>query len=334
MSEHLICRCPFCRVKLKLGNLQLEGKRIKCPKCAEPFVVAAITETSIDQDAPTTVAKSQPVASAASRARPKAPSKPAPTEDDWLNDLGDVEDSPGQLPPIVKKKKKQKTASTDTGNRKRSKESRELPLIVHYLMMAGTGLIGGLIGAAIWAGLIYYTNLEIGYVAVLVGFLSGVGVRFGASQWDYGWGPGLAAVAVAIMGLIVGKVVGFQLVIQRELGNQQAADVQGLHENIFIAGLAEGIKAATPNAAGAPNLNADDDTFDPEKLPQQYPPEIWNEAKAQWAAVPDAQKQEMQKEGIKLIKPNLSLLFGPFDLLWSFLAIGAAFRAATGGQDD
>lgn len=264
---------------------------------------------------------------------PKAPPKPAPTEDDWLNDLGDVEDSPGQLPPIVKKKK-QKTASTDTGNRKRSKESRELPLIVHYLMMAGTGLIGGLIGAAIWAGLIYYTNLEIGYVAVLVGFLSGVGKVLrpqasGTTDGDPDW-----LVAVAIMGLIVGKVVGFQLVIQRELGNQQAADVQGLHENIFIAGLAEGIKAATPNAAGAPNLNADDDTFDPEKLPQQYPPEIWNEAKAQWAAVPEAQKQEMQKEGIKLVKPNLSLLFGPYDLLWSFLAIGAAFRAATGGQDD
>lgn len=333
MPEHIICRCPFCMVKLKLGNVQLEGKRIKCPKCAEPFVVAAITETSVDQDSPTAVSKSQPVAPATPRPPKKAPPKPAPSDDDWLNDLGDVEDSPGQLPPIVKKKKK-KTASGDTDQRKPSEEGRELPLIVHYLMMMGTGLIGGLIGAAIWAGLIYFTGFEIGYVAVFVGFLSGVGVRFGASRWDYSWGPGLAAVVVAIMALIVGKVAGVQLVIQRELGKLQAVDMPGIHENIFIAGLAEKIKESKPEAAGIPNLGADDEVFDPEKLPQQYPPEIWNEAKAQWDAVPADKKQQVLNEGRELIKPDLSLLFGPFDILWSFLAIGAAFRAATGGQED
>lgn len=341
MPEHIICRCPFCRVKLKLGNLQLEGKRIKCPKCAEPFVVAAITETSIDQDTPTTVSKSGSVPSASSGAQKKAAPQPTSSDEDWLSDLGDIEDSPGQLPPIVRKKKKPK-ASADTAERKRSEEGSELPLVVHYLMMAGTGLIGGLIGAAIWAGLIYYTGFEIGYVAVLVGFLSGVGVRFGASRWDYGLGPGLAAVAVAIMALIVGKVAGYQLVIQRQLGNIQAVDIPVMHENFFIAALAEQAKAAAPNALAAdePNLNAeaDNEEFDPEKLPQQYPPEIWNQAKARWDALADEEKKKLQGEGNEqiqeMVKPQLSLIFGPFDILWSFLAIGAAFRAATGGQED
>ena len=343
MPEHIICRCPFCRVKLKLGNLQLEGKRIKCPKCAEPFVVAAITETSIDQDAPTTVSKSRSVASVPSRIQKKAPPQPASSDEDWLNDLNDIEDSPGQQPLIVRKKKKPK-ASADPVERKRSEEGCELPLIVHYLMMAGTGLISGLIGAAIWAGLIYSTGFEIGYVAVLVGFLSGIGVRFGASQWDYGLGPGLAAVAVAIMALIAGKVAGYQLIIQRELGNMQVADTPVMHENFFIAALAEQVKAAAPNAlaAGEPNLNGNAETdpeeFDPEKLPLQYPPEIWNQAKARWDALTDEEKKTLQDEGNEqiqeLAKPQLSLIFGPFDILWSVLAIGAAFRAATGGQEE
>ncbi|RLS34242.1 MAG: hypothetical protein DWH81_15720 [Planctomycetota bacterium] len=341
MSEHIICRCPFCSVKLKLGNPQLEGKKIKCPKCSEPFVVAAISETSFDQDSPTTVSKSKPVASVPSRVEKKPASRPVPADDDWLNDLGDIEDSPGKLPPIVRKKKR-KQAPEEIGERKRSKEGRELPLVVHYLMMAGTGLIGGLIGAAIWAGLIYYTGFEIGYVAVFVGFLSGVGVRFGANQWDYGLGPGLAAVAVAILALIAGKIAGVQLILHRELGNLQAQNRPAIHENIFIAALAEEVKAAQPNAeaAGTPNTPAqvDEEVFEPEKLPQQYPPEIWNQAKARWDEVPDAKKKEILDEGAEqfqeLAKPNLSLLFGPFDILWFFLAIGAAFRAATVGQED
>lgn len=343
MSEHIICRCPFCRVKLKLGNPQLDGKKIKCPKCSEPFVVISITETSSDQDCPTAVTNSKPKASVPARVEKKPVSKPDPADDDWLSDLNDVKDSSGAQPPIIRKKKK-KEAPNEIKVRKRSEEGRDIPLVVHYLMMAGTGLIGGLIGAAIWAGLIYSTGYEIGYVAVFVGFLSGMGVRFGANQWDYGWGPGLAAVAVAIMALIAGKVAGYELLIQKELKNLQAMDMPAMHENLFIAGFADELQAAKPDAPAAvdPDMEADefedDEEFDPEKIPQQYPPEVWGQAKAKWAALPDEEKKQRQDVSAELIeelaRPNLSFFFTPYDILWFFFAIGAAFRTATGGQED
>jgi hypothetical protein len=342
MLEHIICRCPFCSVKLKLGNPQLEGKKIKCPKCTEPFIVVAISDTSLSQDSPTTESKPKPKATVPPRVEKKAVSQPVAADDDWLNDLGDAEDSSGKLPPIVRKKKK--TPPEKIHERKRSEQGREIPLVLHYFMMAGTGLIGGLIGAAIWAALIYFTGYEIGYVAVFVGFLSGLGVRFGASQWDYGLGPGLAAVAVAIMALIVGKVAGYHLIIQREFGNIQEIVNAVSHENFQIAAFADEIKAAMPNAppAGEPNadqLNSDDlDDVHPEALPQQYPKEIWEQARAKWDALSDEEKKQRLNLGeevlAELAKPNLSIIFGPFDLLWFFLAIGAAYRGATGDHDD
>jgi hypothetical protein len=261
-----------------------------------------------------------------------------------MDDLDGLENSPGKQPPIVGRKKKKK-AEEGIQERKRSEEGREIPLVVHYLMMAGTGLIGGLIGAAIWAGLIYYTGYEIGYVAVFVGFLSGVGVRFGASQWDYGLGPGLAAVVVAIMALVVGKIAGYHLIIQREFGNLNDLDIPAIHENFHIAAFADEIKAGKENAPAADDLQADQTGLDddgegvePENLPQQYPKEVWDQAKAKWDALPEEEKKKRQNFGAELIeelaKPRLSLIFGPFDSVWFFLAIGAAYRSATGDQED
>jgi predicted Zn finger-like uncharacterized protein len=41
MTEPLSTVCDHCGAKLKLKNLDLEGKKIKCPKCGEAFVAAA-----------------------------------------------------------------------------------------------------------------------------------------------------------------------------------------------------------------------------------------------------------------------------------------------------
>lgn len=51
-----------------------------------------------------------------------------------------------------------------------------------YLTAAIGGLLGALVGAAIWAAIVVLSNYEVGYVAVLVGFLTGVGVKLGARR--------------------------------------------------------------------------------------------------------------------------------------------------------
>lgn len=52
----------------------------------------------------------------------------------------------------------------------------------NFVVAVAGGLAGALVGAAVWAGVAIATGLEVGYVAVLVGFLTGLGVKFGAGK--------------------------------------------------------------------------------------------------------------------------------------------------------
>ncbi len=66
------------------------------------------------------------------------------------------------------------------------------------------GLIGAAVGAAVWAAIVVFTNFEVGYVAVLVGFLAGMGVKFGAGK-ARGKQLQMLAAGCAVFGLVVAK---------------------------------------------------------------------------------------------------------------------------------
>lgn len=66
------------------------------------------------------------------------------------------------------------------------------------------GGVGAFASAALWAAIAIATEYEIGYVAVLLGFLSGLGVKLGARTAR---GPKLQAIASvwAVVGLVAAK---------------------------------------------------------------------------------------------------------------------------------
>lgn len=66
------------------------------------------------------------------------------------------------------------------------------------------GAAGALVGAIIWAVIVVATNYEIGYVAVLVGYLSGQGVKLGAGK-GRGQSLQMAAAGMAVFGLVIAK---------------------------------------------------------------------------------------------------------------------------------
>jgi hypothetical protein len=70
------------------------------------------------------------------------------------------------------------------------------------------GALGALVGAGVWAAVLIATDVEIGYLAVLVGFLAGYGVKYGARG---GTGRQLQQVAVActFFGLVATKYFVF-----------------------------------------------------------------------------------------------------------------------------
>jgi len=94
-----------------------------------------------------------------------------------------------------------------------------------------SGALGALAGGGIWAGIAIVTDLEVGYVAVLVGFLAGMGVRWGAGGQR---GPGLQLLAatLAVIGMLAAKyfIVAYVMV---QIGHNEGLDIGMFHEVIW-----------------------------------------------------------------------------------------------------
>ncbi|MDQ3366138.1 MAG: hypothetical protein M3680_11995 [Myxococcota bacterium] len=82
--------------------------------------------------------------------------------------------------------------------------AEQRPAAKHYPLAFAGGLAGAIVGAAVWAGIAVVTDFEVGYVAILVGFLAGLGVRI-AARTKRSLGMQLMASALAIVGLLVAK---------------------------------------------------------------------------------------------------------------------------------
>ncbi len=78
---------------------------------------------------------------------------------------------------------------------------------VFPLATAG-GLVGALIGAAVWTGIVIATDYQVGFVAVLVGYLAGTGVKLGAGK-HRGKPLQVLAAALSFFGLLVAKYATF-----------------------------------------------------------------------------------------------------------------------------
>ncbi|MEP0806184.1 MAG: hypothetical protein HRF47_11880 [Chloroflexota bacterium] len=82
------------------------------------------------------------------------------------------------------------------------------------------GLIGGgfamLVSAIVWGAVTYFTEYQIGWMAIGVGFLVGIAVRF------FGKGRsalfGIVSAALALLGCVLGNLLFYSGVIAREAG--------------------------------------------------------------------------------------------------------------------
>lgn len=326
MSE-LQAKCPHCQVRMKLKDPALAGKKVRCPKCREPFTVPAPASSA-----------ARPLKAAAanedidflvpdkSSSKSAAAGSPA-GDDDWLSALDALPaeaDAPlAAGPPPVAGKRKRKQSG---GTRKRGLRDAdgELPIWVHTLLMIGTGLVAGIFTTAIWAGIIYRTGFSSHYFALIVGTAVGLGVRLGASKWDYGWGPAITASIIAFVSIMGGKIIGVNILMAETRAEERAYLEQTVklmeHENYLICLEADQVWMEQYEAAAAQNgdaagdaLLADagwdvvplDDEADwgsdpggvsgPEDLPDAYPPKIWAEGKKRWAALAPEEQAERRK---------------------------------------
>ena len=82
------------------------------------------------------------------------------------------------------------------------------------------GLIGGavamLVGALVWGAISYFTQYQIGWMAIGVGFLVGLAIRF------FGRGKtvtfGISGAVLALIGCLLGNLIFYSGIIAREEG--------------------------------------------------------------------------------------------------------------------
>lgn len=208
------------------------------------------------------------------------------------------------------------------------------------LVWAACGCIGGAVGAAVWAGVSYYGRIEFGWIAVLVGFLAGVGTRAGAGNYA-GLLSGVVAVVVALASIAAGKYAAVSLYVKdiaseidRQFVMDDAAALDHLADDIALAWEQEGRKLTWPDGMDYESATEITD----------YPRPVQDEVRKQWGAMDpqtrqafkDAEEAEfeaaMQSISRMAADEGFMASFSPFDLLWAVIGAAAAFGAGSGGS--
>jgi hypothetical protein len=207
-------------------------------------------------------------------------------------------------------------------------------------------LIGGAIGAAIWAAIAYFTGYEVGYVAVGVGFLAGFGMGFGARD-DTGTHTGVVAVVIALGAILVGKYGAVHLAIEKAAEEVQKSGIVSTaatmdDAQIYVAHLLVEEYQAAGKPINWPNGAA------PEKFTSyaDFPKDVWADMEARWLTLTSTQQEGYRVAAEQRFKAKFETIKGTieqegflasfsfFDILWAFLAIGAAYKLGAGIGDD
>ncbi|HLO16473.1 MAG TPA: hypothetical protein VK206_16695 [Anaerolineales bacterium] len=82
------------------------------------------------------------------------------------------------------------------------------------------GLIGGgiamLVGALIWGAISYFTEYQIGWMAIGVGFIVGIAIRFFGRGKTIGFG--VSGAVLALIGCLLGNLIFYSGILAREEG--------------------------------------------------------------------------------------------------------------------
>jgi hypothetical protein len=205
------------------------------------------------------------------------------------------------------------------------------------------GLAGGILGAAAWAALAYFANLEVGWIAWGIGLLVGLGVLIGNGR-ERSHAAGVVAVVLSVLSIVAGKYASVQIAFtgSRSPFNQTLSRIDS-DTPFVVSYLADSVAEAYQSQGRAVDWPGNpDDTRDE---PSDYPPDVWSAAQARWdamspegqAAYRDALRQQtsemasVMQQGIMM--QAFKGTFGALDLVFLGLAIVTAWRIAAQGSE-
>lgn len=199
--------------------------------------------------------------------------------------------------------------------------------------MAGA-LLGGMLGAAIWAGAVYWTGYEIKYVAIGVGALTGLGSQKLGGGRDYHLG--LFAATMALVAILVGQFAVAKIWISQtgaaeiaefeyELKLDDAKEAAELKTDAeikeFIAASEGSVFKPAPLESITPKKIAD---FKATELPRLKQLASGQLTKAAYI------EQESKAFLAKLtVKDIFNISITPYLFFWVFVGVGAAWKLAS-----
>lgn len=207
------------------------------------------------------------------------------------------------------------------------------------------GLVAGVIGALVWAGIAVGLSLEIGWIAWAIGGLVGFGVALG-NRGAGGTATGILAVVFSAMSILAGKYAAVQMTMPdaEEIVEMYVSNLD--NEEFLLSYVADDV-AREFSAAGR-RLNWPPGV-DPENAATQaeYPADVWKEAVIRWDGLTkegkeqfrDAREQEL-RANVQAAMPEIRAAaaeegffgsFGGLDLLFFGLAMLTAFKIGGAG---
>lgn len=212
------------------------------------------------------------------------------------------------------------------------------------------GLIGGVVGAVVWAGVAYVSEYEIGWIAWGIGALVGYCVAVGnRDRLRSSTAAGVVAVVITALSIAGGKYAAVELLMpsDEELIAMFTASFE--EEEYVISYMAdevadefeaEGRPVAWPEGVGRANAATQAD----------YPPDVWAEAILRWSALSDTEKAEFRevreaatRENVEANLPQIRAMMGrggflasftPMDLIFFGLGMVTAFGVASGKKSE
>lgn len=221
------------------------------------------------------------------------------------------------------------------------------------------GVVAGAIGAAAWAALAYYANVEIGWLAIgigaLVGFATSAGAAIGGSSTsgDAPSGPFLGGIAVliTIASLCAGKYAIVEIGIQQALAQISAEwnASEPMSDELLVSYVADEIGEDTHGEDWFNHYEWPENTEGEQPASEaDYPADLWKQAQTKWDAMsPDEQAAyrqstaEAARAGMEEFTATMAnearqegflATFGVMDLLFFGIAVMAAWGIAGSGE--
>lgn len=232
-------------------------------------------------------------------------------------------------------------------------------------MATAAGLAAGLVGAAAWAAIAWFTHFQIGWLAwgigALVGFATLLGGSYGADAQTTGGrrdtSPGLTlgiiAALITALSLCGGKYATVEASLmqaQEELSADTESTIAALDEPTLIAYRADQIGRDTHGPEWPAQYDWPEGV-DPSTAASEaeYPRKLWSEAERTWGKMSDEERDAFRETVAERMRGNLADYlaanlndarkegflgsFGPVDLLFFGLGIVTAFKVAGSGDE-